>query len=141
MTSRHFSLRIDESLSARLDSQAREIKQTSSELARELIDEGLRMRRHHGILFRDGPTGRRAGLADGPDVWEVMDFYFKGEGSHEERIAWMEELTSVNRYQIARAIQYYDDFRDEIDERIALNAKASAEGYARFLAEQEIASR
>ena len=23
------------------------------------------------ITFRDGPTGRRAGLIGGPDVWEV----------------------------------------------------------------------
>jgi hypothetical protein len=27
---------------------------------------------HPGIVFRDGPTGRRAGLAAGPDVWEVV---------------------------------------------------------------------
>jgi hypothetical protein len=25
-----------------------------------------------GIVFRDGPMGRRAGLAAGPDVWEVI---------------------------------------------------------------------
>lgn len=27
---------------------------------------------HPGIVFRPGPTGRRAGLAGGPDVWEVV---------------------------------------------------------------------
>ena len=43
-----------------------------SRLAERYIDEGMRMEDHPGIVFRDGPTGRRAGLAAGPDVWEVM---------------------------------------------------------------------
>jgi len=30
------------------------------------------MMEHPGVLFRTGPTGRRAGLAAGPDVWEVV---------------------------------------------------------------------
>jgi hypothetical protein len=30
------------------------------------------MMEHPGVLFRPGPTGRRAGLATGPDVWEVI---------------------------------------------------------------------
>src|SRR5258708_29098608 len=37
-----------------------------------LVDEGLRTTEHPGVVFRDGPTGRRAALAGGPDVWEVM---------------------------------------------------------------------
>ncbi len=36
------------------------------------MDEGLRMDEPPGIVFRDGPPGRRAALAAGPDVWEVM---------------------------------------------------------------------
>src|ERR1700680_500519 len=43
-----------------------------SAAANLLVDEGLRMTEHPGVVFRDGPTGRRAGLAAGPDVWEVM---------------------------------------------------------------------
>ena len=30
------------------------------------------MEEHPGIVFHDGPAGRRAGLANGPDVWEVI---------------------------------------------------------------------
>ncbi len=30
------------------------------------------MAEHPGVVFRDGPTGRRAGLAAGPDVWEII---------------------------------------------------------------------
>ncbi|MGA2830658.1 MAG: hypothetical protein ABSF03_31600, partial [Streptosporangiaceae bacterium] len=30
------------------------------------------MSEHPGIVFRAGPTGRRASLASGPDVWEAV---------------------------------------------------------------------
>jgi hypothetical protein len=43
-----------------------------SSTANRLVDEGLRMIDHPGVVFRDGPTGRRAGLVAGPDVWEVV---------------------------------------------------------------------
>src|ERR1700737_2084300 len=43
-----------------------------SAAANLLVDEGLRMAEHPGVVFRDGPTGRRAGLVGGPDVWEVI---------------------------------------------------------------------
>ena len=40
-----------------------------SSIGERQIDEGLRMEAHPGIVFRNGPSGRRAGLAAGPDVW------------------------------------------------------------------------
>ena len=43
-----------------------------SSIGERQIDEGLRMEAHPGIVFRNGPSGRRAGLAAGPDVWEVV---------------------------------------------------------------------
>ncbi len=29
---------------------------------------------HPGVIFKDGPSGRRAALAYGPDIWEVIKF-------------------------------------------------------------------
>src|SRR5215204_1814392 len=43
-----------------------------SSAANRLVDEGLRMSEHPGVVFRDGPTGRRAGLVAGADVWEIV---------------------------------------------------------------------
>src|ERR1700684_2853367 len=43
-----------------------------SSAANRLVDEALRTSEHPGISFRPGPTGRRAGLTGGPDVWEVV---------------------------------------------------------------------
>lgn len=41
-------------------------------LAQRYIGEGMRLDRHPGIVFRDGPAGRRDVVVAGPDVWEVM---------------------------------------------------------------------
>ena len=43
-----------------------------SSAANRLVDEAMRMAEHPGVTFRSGPTGRRAALAGGPDVWEVI---------------------------------------------------------------------
>src|SRR5271154_888869 len=43
-----------------------------SSAANRLVDEALRMAEHPGIIFRSGPSGRRAALSGGPDVWEVI---------------------------------------------------------------------
>jgi hypothetical protein len=43
-----------------------------SSAANRLVDEALPVSEHPGIMFRPGPPGRRAALAGGPDVWEVL---------------------------------------------------------------------
>src|SRR3954471_21209310 len=53
--------------------------ETRSALTQRYIDEGLRMDRHPGIVFRSGPAGRRPGLAEGPDVWRVVRVIRNGE--------------------------------------------------------------
>jgi hypothetical protein len=40
--------------------------------ASRFVDKALRMEELLGVLFRDGPSGRRAVLVGGPDVWEVV---------------------------------------------------------------------
>jgi len=64
-----------------------------------LVDEGMRMEDHPGIGFRDGPTGRRAGLASGPDVWEVIvalqDFATAGAGAAVAKTAKWLGLTAA----------------------------------------------
>jgi uncharacterized protein (DUF433 family) len=47
-----------------------------SAVVRDLLEEALRMRRCPGIVFVDGPTGRRPVLAGtGLEVWEVVKAY------------------------------------------------------------------
>src|SRR5262249_54690019 len=69
------SIRFSPSLLARLRQRANAMTGASAAgLAQRLIDEGLRMADHPGVIFKDGPSGRRAALAYGPDVWEVIKF-------------------------------------------------------------------
>src|SRR5215470_11912288 len=69
------SIRFDPVLLARLRRHAAATAgSTTSALAQRLIDEGLRMADHPGVIFKNGPSGRRAALAYGPDVWEVIKF-------------------------------------------------------------------
>lgn len=105
----------------RLEADARRRGEPKARTAERLIDEGLRMADHPGIVFRDGPSGRRAALASGPDVWEIIETV-KGTGlAGEEAIEAAAEWGNLTPAQVRLAIRYYGDFPDEIDERILVN--------------------
>jgi uncharacterized protein (DUF433 family) len=106
---------------ARLGAGARRRGEPKARTAERLIDEGLRMEDHPGIAFRDGPSGRRAALAGGPDVWEVVETLKGTELVGEEAIAATAEWGTLTHPQVRAALRYYGDFREEIDERIAFN--------------------
>ncbi len=118
MSSRHLSLRLDPDTFNRLEDRSRQSGQSRSELARALLDEGLRMETHPGIVFRSGPAGRRPGLAAGPDVWEVVRVFQDMDTRGEEALPRLVALTGLLPEQVSTAIHYYADFRAEIDEWI-----------------------
>lgn len=118
---RPFSIRMPSDSLQRLEVGARRRGEPKARTARRLIDEGLRMEEHSGIVFRDGPAGRRAALASGPDVWEVVETV-KGSGERGDRaVAAAAEWGSLTTAQVNTAVGYYADFREEIDAQIALN--------------------
>ena len=92
-----------------------------SSAGERLIDEGLRMEAHPGIVFRDGPSGRRAGLATGADVWEVVGLLLGLEGSVEERVAAAAAQLGLTEGRVRTASRYYAEHTDEIDAEIARN--------------------
>lgn len=112
-----------------------------SGLAERLIDEGLRMDAHPGIVFRDGPAGRRAGLAAGPDVWEVVAAIVEQKGSPEKRVAATAELLGLPVVQVRTAVRYGSEFSDEIDDLIERNEFAAAHEQAVWESEQRLLSR
>jgi hypothetical protein len=116
-----FSVRLSERTLARLDAGARRRGEAKARTAERLIDEGLRMEDHPRIIFRDGPAGRRAALAGGPDVWEVVEAV-KGTGlTGEDAIVAAAEWANLSAADVRAALRYYGDFRDEVDARILLN--------------------
>jgi hypothetical protein len=92
-----------------------------SRLAERYIDEGMRMEDHPGIVFRDGPTGRRAGLSAGPDVWEVISALRSTGLAGEPAIRATAEWSSLSVRQVRDAVGYYNEYAVEIDSRIRLN--------------------
>lgn len=128
----------DASVADRLKSEASTRERSASALAEELIDEGLRMRRHPRIVFRDGPSGRRAALASGPDVWEVVSGVIGGDVPPAERIERAVEVSAIGRDQVEAAFTYYAEFTEEIDERIARNQVAADEAEALWRREQNL---
>lgn len=125
-----FSIRMSERTLARLDVGAQRRGEAKSRTAERLIDEGLRIEDHPGIVFKDGPTGRRAALIMGPDVWEVVKTLKEAWPSQEQAIAGAMFWGNLSRAQVEVAIRYYADFPEEVDERIERNRKETERQYA-----------
>jgi hypothetical protein len=122
----------------RLKDEAAARAQSSSSLAEELIDEGLRMRRHPLIRFRDGPTGRRAAVVGGPDVWEVVGGIVGGDVPVEDRVDRAVDLFGLRREQVEAAVAYYAEHSEEIDAEIEANRAAADEAEALWHRQREL---
>jgi len=125
MTTKARGLRLPEDLERQIEQQGRERGQSWSSAALDLLSEGVRMRRAPGILFADGPVGRRAVVAGtGLDVWEVIRTWQDAGTSFDETRAnypWLSEV------QVRAAIAYYELYPVEIDERLKREREWTAE--------------
>jgi hypothetical protein len=114
--------RMGEAVLSRLERRSRELGESKSRVAERLIDEGLRMEEYPGIVFRDGPSGRRAALVDGPDVWEVIaDLQRAKQRENADPVKAVERGSGLSEQQIRLAAAYYDRYPDEVDARIERN--------------------
>jgi hypothetical protein len=121
MAARQFSARLDADVVDRLERRGARSGLNKSRLAERYIDEGMRMEDHPGIVFRDGPTGRRAGLAAGPDVWEVIGALRSTGLDGDEAINATAEWAGLSVRQVRDAIGYCSEYPSEIEERIRRN--------------------
>lgn len=120
------SIRFDPVLLERLRRRARTVPgATASGLAQRLVDEGLRTGEHPGIIFKDGPTGRRAALAGGPDVWEIVNVLRELDERGEAAVDASAALLNLTDAQVRTALAYYAAYDEEIDAEIADNEEAS----------------
>ena len=102
-------------------------------LAQRYIDEGMRLDRHPGIAFRDGPAGRRPVVVGGPDVWEVIAAARSARERGEELIDALAARLGVPAEKIRIAVRYYAEYPDEIDRWITM-VEEEAEQLERTLA-------
>lgn len=133
-SSRATSYRLDRTVKGRLQGRAAAEGITERALLERLVSEGLDTIDHPGIVYRDGPTGRRAALAVGPDVWEVVSALRYTTGNDEERVAALAEQFGLHPRHIRPAIDFAAAHRGDIDAQIAANDSAAEE--ARHRAEQ-----
>jgi len=87
------------------------------------------MSEHPGIVFRPGPTGRRAGLASGPDVWEAVRAIKSARAvepglAEDDLLTMVADNTSVPVRLLRIAIRYWASYPAEIDAEIAAADKA-----------------
>lgn len=124
----NISMRLDDHLAERLRLRSRAAGESLSDRLRRYAEEGARRDDHPLIVFRDGPTGRRAGVINGPDVWEI--------------VLWLEDLAEtldtdraaaeliaddvLSRPQLDAALAYYADYPAEITARMELHRAESA---------------
>ncbi|MGH9101576.1 MAG: ribbon-helix-helix protein, CopG family [Acidimicrobiales bacterium] len=120
--SENVSVRLEDGLAGRLRLRARAAGETLSDRLRRYAEEGVRRDEHPLITFRDGPTGRRAGLVGGPDVWEVA-MWVEDLGGEADPVAALAEASVITRAQIEAALRYRAACPDEIDARIELHRR------------------
>jgi hypothetical protein len=115
------SIRFDERVSDRLTAYvASHPGWSGSSAANRFVDEALRMEDHPGVIFRDGPIGRRAVLIGGPDVREVIRAVKSARASEpdldaDEVVALVSTNTGVTARLIDTAIRYWAAYPAEID--------------------------
>ncbi|MBO0808718.1 MAG: hypothetical protein J2P32_10505, partial [Actinobacteria bacterium] len=97
-----------------------------------------RMADHPGIIFKDGPSGRRAALAYGPDVWEVIKFLREVDERGPAAIDAAAEVFAVDASGISTATSYYGDYSDEVDAEIAEADDTSARAEAAWRVQQQL---
>ena len=139
--SRHLSVRVGEELFEQLEAQSRRSGQSRSAVAKQLLEEGLRMEQHPGIVFRSGPGGRRAGLIGGPDVWEVVGAIRGGDGGDADSLERIGERTGLAADQVGTALRYYADYTDEVADWIRRVEEEAERAEARWRREQALLGR
>lgn len=119
------SVRLDDRLAERLRLRARAAGETLSDRLRRYAEEGARRDEHPMITFRDGPTGRRAGVIGGPDVWEIV-MWLRDLGESEDSVAELISDRPITRAQVDAALAYGAAYPEETQARIDLHRDMTA---------------
>lgn len=119
------SFRISHAARRRLADRAAHEGVSATALLERLIVEGIDALDHPGVVHR-GPThDRRAALAAGPDVWEIIARLQELKGGQEKRIATLSDETGLHPRQIRIAVDYASEHPEEVRERIGRNRAAA----------------
>lgn len=88
---------------------------------RRVAEEWWALQTFSSLEFRDGVSGRRAGVRDGPDVWEIA-MVAKEYGDHREGL--YEHFGGfVTREALQHALAYAERFPDAVSAMLERNAR------------------
>lgn len=122
------SLRIPGEVAEAIAEAAETAGRDFSAVANELLVEAVKMRRCPGIVFADGPSGRRARIAGtGLDVFEVIASHQgldRDFGRLQAAYHWLSEV------QLPAALGYAAAYPAEIEQQVARNAAWTPERIA-----------
>jgi uncharacterized protein (DUF433 family) len=93
-------------------------RRSYADTIRLLTEEAIKGRDFPDLMFTDGPTGRRATLRRGLDVWEVIEPYLL---AGHDWTAMRESFPRLDEPSLRTALRYFERFPEEIEARIALN--------------------
>ncbi len=119
------SIRLGKKTLSEIDEMIAASKETFSSFTSELIEEAIKIRRCPGIVFADGPAGRRARIeGTGLEVWEVIQGYQSLDNNFnalKKAFHWLSER------QLLAAIGYAKTYSEEINALIKRNRALTRE--------------
>ena len=130
------SYRLDPHLKHRLAERAHDEGISETNLVTRMLEEGLKTSAHPGIVYRTGPAGRRAAVAGGPDVWEVVVALRHTGKRGDGRVGATAEQLGVPEHLVRTAVSFAAAHPDEVEEMINRN-EAAAERAEQVARERE----
>lgn len=119
------SVRVDDRTVKEIEQLRKGKEKTFSSLAGELLSEAAKMRRCPGIVFGDGPFGRRARIeGTGIEVWEVIASYL---ALKEDAKRLRKAYSWLSDRLILAALGYFRAYPEEIKSLIDANRSGGGE--------------
>lgn len=125
-----YDVPLDADLARSIEQLAAETHRSADALIAQIVDEGLRLRRHPGIEFRDTAFGRQPYVVGSRlGVWDVVLIW---RAQHEDREATLRYLDHFAKWQLDAALGYYQEFPAEVEAYIREASLTPEEVLARF---------
>lgn len=118
------SFRISDAARRGLSARADRDGLSATSMLEQLIVEGLAARDHPGIVHRGEANDRRAALAAGPDVWEIIARLQELTGEEEARISMLSDETGVHPRLLRVAVDYAASNPAAVERRIERHREA-----------------
>ena len=118
------TMRLRRSLRKDLETTAVRTRRSVADVAQELLDEALRMRKCPGIYFADEPSGRTAKIGGtGLGVWEVVRDFSRDQDLDRIR----QRFPQLSQAQVTAALMYYARYREDVQSKIDANTALTPE--------------